>query len=213
MKKTIICFGDSNTHGFCSATISRFDETQRWTALLAQMLGDEYDVKEEGLSGRTTVFDDPLSEGLNGLAMITPCLLTHKPVDLLIVMLGTNDTKERFACTPENITFGMERLLRKAADTWDAWRTKPNILLMAPPAILPGYIDTFIGSEMGRGCAEKALALGDLYRELADRMGYRFLDAGKIPGVEMDPHDYVHLSETAHRHLAAELSKKIPDFI
>lgn len=87
------------------------------------MLGDEYDVKEEGLSGRTTVFDDPLSEGLNGLTMITLCLLTHKPVDLLIVMLGTNDTKERFACTPENITFGMEHLLRKAADTWDAWRT------------------------------------------------------------------------------------------
>ena len=94
MKKTIVAFGDSNTHGYCSQTGGRFSEEERWTCLLEKYLGGEYRVMEEGLSGRTTVFEDPLFEGLSGLSAISPCLLTHEPVDLLIIMLGTNDTKE-----------------------------------------------------------------------------------------------------------------------
>ena len=85
MKKTIVAFGDSNTHGYCSQTGGRFSEEERWTCLLEQYLGNEYRVMEEGLSGRTTVFDDPLFEGLNGLSAITQCLLTHEPVDLLLI--------------------------------------------------------------------------------------------------------------------------------
>ena len=67
MKKHVVCFGDSNTHGYCAATNGRFDEEQRWTCLLSQKLGDGYLVIEEGLSGRTTCFDDPIHEGLRGL--------------------------------------------------------------------------------------------------------------------------------------------------
>ena len=98
MKKTIVCFGDSNTHGYCSETGGRFDDTQRYPCLLEKYLGEGYIVREEGLSGRTTVFEDPLFEGLSGLSAIFSCLMSHEPVDLLIIMLGTNDTKERFGC-------------------------------------------------------------------------------------------------------------------
>ena len=108
-KKHIICFGDSNTHGYCAETDGRFDENTRWTCLLQAKLGDEYLILEEGL-GRTTCFDDPTHEGLRGLDYISPCLQTHEPVDLLIIMLGTNDTKERFGCSAESLGNCMKRL-------------------------------------------------------------------------------------------------------
>ena len=99
MKKHIVCFGDSNTHGYCAMNDGRFDENERWTCLLQKELGEDYLILEEGLSGRTTCFNDPLFEGLSGLDYIYPCLMSHEPVDLLIIMLGTNDTKERFGAS------------------------------------------------------------------------------------------------------------------
>lgn len=120
--KTIICYGDSNTHGYNSSNGGRFSTKERWPCLLDALLPKNYTVKEEGLSGRTAVFEDPLFEGLNGLSYLYPCLMTHEPVDLLIIMLGTNDTKERFGATPENIAKGMERLVQKAIASKEAWR-------------------------------------------------------------------------------------------
>lgn len=97
-------------------------------------LGEEYTVIEEGLCGRTAVFDDPLNEGMNGLAYLNPCLMSHSPIDYLIIMLGTNDCKERFSATPKNIADGMKRLIMKAKHT-DAWRENQQILLLAPGPI------------------------------------------------------------------------------
>ena len=126
MKKHIVCFGDSNTHGYCAdpadcaeapgcpALSYRFNEQERWTMLLQAMLGEEFCVIEEGLSGRTSVFNDPLGESLSGIDSIYSCLVSHEPVDLLIIMLGTNDTKDRFGVSPECIVWGMERLVSKA---------------------------------------------------------------------------------------------------
>ena len=99
MKKHIVCFGDSNTHGYCADPndtadhTDRFTEDERWPCLLQEALGEDYLVLEEGLSGRTTVFRDPLHECMSGLDVIYSTLMTHEPVDLLIIMLGTNDTK------------------------------------------------------------------------------------------------------------------------
>ncbi len=81
-KKTIVCFGDSNTHGYNGETGGRFDENDRWTCRLESILGESYLVREEGLSGRTTCFSDPLWEGLAGIQLIAPILMTHEPVDL-----------------------------------------------------------------------------------------------------------------------------------
>ena len=120
MKKHIVCFGDSNTHGYCADPndtadrTDRFNEDERWTCLLQKALGEEYLVLEEGLSGRTTVFSDPLHECMSGLDVIYSTLMSHEPVDLLIIMLGTNDTKERFNASPACIGIGMERLALKA---------------------------------------------------------------------------------------------------
>lgn len=214
MAKTIVCFGDSNTHGYNSQNMGRFTEKERWTCLLAEMLGEEYLVREEGMGGRTTVFDDPLFEGLCGLDYIYPCMMTHEPVSLLIVMLGTNDVKERFAVNPENIAKGMERLLAKAMHSLEAWENqRPNVLLIAPPPIEKGYETTFIYGEMGDHCVEKSQKLAAVYKEVANRLGCHFLDAGAIEGVSMYPYDYMHLSLDGHRCLAEELARVIPEII
>ena len=115
MKKHIVCLGDSNTHGYCAdpsdcadGALQRFNEDERWTRRLQAALGEDYLVLEEGLSGRTTVFRDPLYEGLAAIDYIHPCLKSHEPVALLIIMLGTNDTKERFSANAHCIALGME---------------------------------------------------------------------------------------------------------
>lgn len=213
MKKTIVCFGDSNTHGYDSATGGRFDESSRYPCLLEKFLGSGYLVREEGLSGRTTVFDDPLFEGLNGLSFIYPCLMTHEPVDLLIIMLGTNDTKERFRCNAENIAKGLERLTKKALSATESFRGgKAKILLIAPPPIGQGYEATFVANEMGNDCAEKSRELAFYYEQTAELTGCYFLDAGKIPGIKMHPNDYMHLEKDSHRLLAEKLAEIIPSF-
>ena len=156
MRKHIVCLGDSNTHGYCAdpddcadAALARFNEDERWTCLLQEALGEDYKVFEEGLSGRTTVFQDPLYEGLDALHYLYPCLKTHEPVSMLIIMLGTNDTKERLGANAACIGIGMERLVAKAK-TVEAWRGgKPNILVICPPHIGEGLLDHPFGAAMG----------------------------------------------------------------
>ena len=210
-RKTIVCYGDSNTHGYCARNGGRFDETKRWPCLLEEFLGGEYLVREEGLNGRTIAFDDPLFEGLNGCRSLGSVLLTHEPVDLLVVMLGTNDTKTRFHATAGNIRTGLEHLILKALRTPEAFRDgKMNLLVVCPPPIDPRYETTSIGGEMGEGCAEKSAALAPLFELTCRSLGVHFLDAGSLPGVEMAHYDWMHLSERSHRNLAEALAERIP---
>ena len=209
MKKHIVCFGDSNTHGYCAETGGRFDEESRWTSLLQAYLGDGYLILEEGLSGRTTCFDDPIHEGLSGLDYIYPCLMTHEPVDLLIIMLGTNDTKERFGVSPACIGLGLKRLIAKAKAT-ECWSGGvPNILVVTPQNIGREYIDTACGATMGKGCAQKSEMLADQFRLIADSMGCSYLDANKLVTAGPNQVDFMHLSEAGHGQLAAGLANYI----
>ena len=120
MKTHILCLGDSNTHGYCADPNDcadhgiRFNEEERWTCRLQKALGEEYLVTEEGLSCRTTVFVDPIHESMDALSVIYALLKSHEVIDLLIIMLGTNDVKERFGANAACIAAGMERLILKA---------------------------------------------------------------------------------------------------
>ena len=217
MKKHIVCFGDSNTHGYCADPAdcadggNRFNENERWTCLLQKALGEDYLVIEEGLSGRTTVFTDPLQESMSGLDAIYSCLMSHEPVDLLIIMLGTNDAKERFAANAACIGFGMERLVAKAK-TVEAWRGgKPNILVICPPHIGEGMYENPCGGPMGAGCPEKSRELAKYYREVAERNGCGFLDAEGI--AEFNRVDYMHLTRAGHAALAEALAPLVRERI
>ena len=218
MKKHILCFGDSNTHGYCADPADcadggiRFTEEQRWTRLLQAALGQDYLVIEEGLSGRTTCFDDPIHEGLNALDYIYPCLKSHETIDLLIIMLGTNDCKDRFYASAACIGLGMARLVKKAKDT-DCWGGKaPNILVIAPPPIGEGMLTSPVAATMGQLCVEKSRQLADCYREQCELLNVSFLDAGAI-GCEFNTVDFMHLTSQGHRTLAEELAKLIPQMM
>lgn len=213
MQKNILCFGDSNTHGYNSKTGGRFGIDERWTKLLQKKLGDEYYIIEEGLSGRTTSFEDPVFEGLSGLNAIYPCMMSHEPLDLVIIMLGTNDTKDRFAANAFIIGKGLERLTQKAIDTHAAWREKANVLIVAPPPIDSGYATTAVAGEMGVHCVERSEHLAKEFKDVADRLQCHFLDAGSIPGIKMYPYDWMHLSLDSHRILAEYLAEFIPQIL
>lgn len=217
MKKHIVCFGDSNTHGYCADPTDcadgrdRFNEEERWTCLLQKALGEEYLVIEEGLSGRTTVFPDPLHECMSGLDAIYSCMMSHEPVDLLIIMLGTNDTKERLGANAACIGIGLERLVMKAK-TIPAWRDgKPNILVIAPPHIGDGLLNCKEGIPMGRDCPEKSRELAPYYEELAERQGCAFLDAEGL--AEFNKLDCMHLTSKGHKALATKLAQTVPALI
>lgn len=212
MKKHILCLGDSNTHGYCADPHdcadggARFNESERWTCLLQNMLGDDYLVIEEGLSGRTTVFEDPVHEGMTALHVAAPILKTHQTVDLLIIMLGTNDTKERLGVNAACIALGMERLVRKCMSV-DCWGDKnPNILIVAPPPIGDELKDPC----MGEHCAEKSRELAFYYRQKADFLGCHFMDAN---GCEFNRIDFMHLTRKGHSQLAQRFAEIIPDII
>ncbi|WP_148411746.1 GDSL-type esterase/lipase family protein [Murimonas intestini] len=213
MEKTIVCFGDSNTHGYKSEDGGRFTREERWPCLLEKYLGDGYYVTEEGLSGRTTVFEDPLFEGLNGMSSIFSCLMSHEPVDLLIIMLGTNDTKDRFHVNAENIGKGLERLVNKAISVKDAWRNRPNILIITPAPIGSGYEKTAVAGEMGTDCIEKSENLHIWFKDVAGRLGCHYLNAGEIDGISMHPNDYMHLDKDSHERLARRLADIIPEIV
>ena len=212
MRKHIVCFGDSNTHGYCADPTdcadggNRFNEDERWTCLLQKALGDEYLVLEEGLSGRTTVFTDPLHESMAGVDVAYSTLMTHEPVDLVIIMLGTNDTKERFGANAPAIAVGMERLLLKCKSL-DCWGGKsPNFLVVCPPPLGAGFHDEV----MGNGCVEKSLALPPYLEAVALRNGAAYMNAADC---EFNAVDFTHLSRRGHAQLAAKLAELVPQLV
>ncbi|MGA2043502.1 MAG: GDSL-type esterase/lipase family protein, partial [Roseiarcus sp.] len=110
----ILAYGDSNTWGYDPAGGGRFGPDVRWTGIMQAELGASFKVIEEGLNGRTTVFDDPIEPDRNGLTYLSPCLLSHAPLDLLVISLGCNDLKRRFWLSPGDIALGAERLVQTA---------------------------------------------------------------------------------------------------
>ena len=217
MKKHIVCFGDSNTHGYCAVPSdcadggNRFNEDERWTCLLQKKLGQDYLVLEEGLSGRTTVFQDPLHESMSGLDVICSVLMSHEPVDLLVIMLGTNDTKDRLGAKAACIGIGMERLVMKAKSI-PCWRDgRPNILVIAPPHIGEGLNLIPEGEAMGLTCVEKSRGLAEKYAQVCLNQGCAFLDAEGL--AEFNHYDCMHLTRKGHSQLSEKLAELIPTLL
>ena len=107
--KNILFYGDSNTWGFDPGTTLRYPYQNRWTSVCAAVLGDGYNCIPAGMNGRTTVFDDPLKGSRNGSKGLDYELQTHKPLDMFVVMLGTNDLKYTDA---KGSAAGMEELVK-----------------------------------------------------------------------------------------------------
>jgi lysophospholipase L1-like esterase len=196
MSKTILCYGDSNTWGFNPATFGRFPAGVRWTGVLRRALGADYVVVEEGLSGRTTVWDDPVSEYRNGKTYLIPCLDSHHPIDLVTIMLGTNDLKTRFGLRPPDIAEAAGLLAEMALHSgMGPDGGAPRVLLLAPPVVVE--LTEFAG--IFEGALEKSRELGRYYGLVAKWKGCDFLDTA--PLIVSSPIDGIHLEADQHEKL------------
>lgn len=200
----ILCFGDSNTWGYNPATGERFPRDVRWTGVLQSELGPPYHVIEEGLNGRTTVWEDPVEGDKMGKRHLVPCLESQAPLDLVILMLGTNDLKQRFSAPSTDIAGGVGVLLEIIASSTAGSRAKaPPVLLVAPVPL--GRLSAW--ADMFQGGTEKSRALGRLYADLAREHGCAFFDAGSL--IKCSDVDGVHFDAPAHRMLGEAVAREV----
>ena len=175
--KQIICFGDSNTWGYDGESKKRLPWGKRWTSLLQEKLkGVDVRIIEEGLCGRTTIFEDPLREGRKGTALLPVILETHMLSDLLVLMLGTNDCKTIFKASSQVIASGVERLI----DQVERLSPQTKILLVSPITLGEKVWQEGYDPEFSQESVEVSKALAAEYEKLAEKKGISFLDAAKI---------------------------------
>jgi lysophospholipase L1-like esterase len=204
----VMCFGDSNTHGTPPITelgrYERFGGGQRWPSLLTG-----HEVIEEGLPGRTAMYDDPvMGAHMNGQAGLKIALESHGPIDVLLLMLGTNDVKARFTSTPEQVVGGIASLLdiaqhRLMQERHGGFQT---LLICPPPVVEVGPIR----HEFWGGAARSA-ALPPLYQALAKARGIGFLDAAAV--IAVSPIDGVHFGIEEHAKLATAVQEKLAGLV
>ena len=189
----ILCYGDSNTWGYEPGTGERYAKQERWTGVLQKVLGSEYNVIEEGQSGRTTVWDDPIEGYKNGKSYLPVCLETHKPLDLVIIMLGTNDLKKRFSLPAQDIARGAGVLIDIVKKS-DCGRNEnpPKTLLMSPPPL--GKITDL--AEMFEGALEKSKKLSEHYKAIAQEHACEFFNTSSV--IRSSDIDGVHLEGKEH---------------
>lgn len=208
----ILCFGDSATWGWvpteAAAPTVRYPRGQRWTGVLADALGEGYEIIEEGLSGRTTDIDDSTDPRLNGASYLPAALASHLPLDLVIVLLGTNDTKASYARSVHDIAQGMGHLLTQilgSAGGVGAMYPAPRAMVVAPPqadAIPdPWFADVFSGAP------EKLRELPAAYRKVASFYRAGFFDSGSV--ISSVGVDGLHLTVENNRALGESLAERI----
>ncbi|MBQ7501294.1 SGNH/GDSL hydrolase family protein [bacterium] len=209
-KYRILCFGDSLTWGFDPEKFGRIDEDKRWTGALQKLLGEQrYKVIEEGQNGRTIATEDPAEGEKNGLTYIIPCLESQKPLNLMILMLGTNDMKNKFAYSASDIAGEMQRFLEKV-QTYNRYRfnNAMKILLIAPPLISTEGKGSWMEEAFDYDRAAKISAeLVKRYRQLAKVYGCSFLDASKV--IKTSPADGVHIDAESGVKLAQAIYDKL----
>ncbi|MBB3931976.1 lysophospholipase L1-like esterase [Kaistia hirudinis] len=214
--RRILCFGDSLTWGWVAvpegAPTVRFPFEQRWTGVMASALGPDYEIIEEGLSARTTSIDDPIDPRLNGSAYLPTALASHLPLDLVVIMLGTNDTKSYYRRTPYEIALGMSKLVGQVLTSAGGVGTvypAPQVLVVAPPPLADMPHSWFQG--MFEGGREKTVALAAQYRSLASFMKVDFFDAGSC--VTTGGVDGIHFTAENNAALGTALAVKVAEIL
>lgn len=206
--KTVLCYGDSNTYGYNPLNGLRYPEDIRWTGRLRGLLGNAYRVIEEGCNGRTTIFDDPLEGWKNGLGYLRPCLNSHKPVDIVILMLGSNDLKETFHASAKQIADGAGTLVEVIqAFTREKQGFEPQIILVSPPEIGEGIRSSSFYGAFYENAISRSREFPLWYRKVAEEHRCIFFNAAEH--VQPSKEDSLHLSPEGHAKLAGELCKVV----
>lgn len=215
--KNILCFGDSNTWGYIPKADRTLPNTRypfevRWTGVAQKELGPEYRLIEEALNGRTTAFDDPVEPGRNGLACLDMILDSQSPIDLVIVFLGCNDTKEHHSTTAPIIAQGLRVIVEQIlGSNYGPSGSAPKVLI-APPIPIGEHIeDTWMITYFNNRSVEKAKQLPALFEEVAEQYGVAYLNAALYgtPSTE----DCIHMYPDSHERLGKAFAKKIKEIL
>lgn len=201
--KTILCYGDSLTWGADPETGGRHAFEDRWPTVLGEGLG-EYKVRiiAEGLGGRTTAFDDYAAQAdRNGVRILPTLLGSHKPIDLVVIMLGTNDMKDFISGNAAAAARGMERMVEIVRAYPYNGDPVPDIIMVSPPMCCDTE-NTDLKSIFRDGVAESA-HLADEYERVAKKVGCRFFDAASV--AKASPLDGVHLDAANTRAIGEAL--------
>lgn len=211
MQKRILCFGDSNTWGAIPNESERYPDDVRWTGVLQNELGSGYKIIEEGYNGRTTVHDDPIEGRLSGITYFKPCMESQLPLDLIIIMLGTNDLKTRFNVNPKAIASGLHRykdILNNAPEVG----TKPQVLVVAPILMDPSYKNHAVFHDMfGENAVERSQGFADAYKEVADEIGAHYFNAAEYAKASVK--DGLHMEPDSHERLGKALAEKVREIL
>ena len=203
----ILCFGDSNTYGYRPDGTGRFDEKTRWTCLLQKKFGNRHRIIEEGLCGRTTIFSDAFREGRRGLDQIGITIETHNPIDLLILMLGTNDCKTHFNASSKTIAKGLIQVIEKAKK----YSSQPfELLIISPIHLGNGVGDDDFDPEFDLASEQVSRQLAQEYRKSCHSLSRRFSRRFKKLLFQSEI-DREHLDESGHAALADAIYKTITE--
>ena len=205
---TVLCYGDSNTYGYNPVNGLRYPKDVRWPGVLQKLLGEEYEVIEEGCNGRTTVFEDGEEPWKAGLEYLRPCLNTHKPIDFVIMMLGSNDLKRMFHASAQEIADGVEELVRIIKEfTKEKQGYIPKVVLVSPPEIGKDIATSEFSRSFDEDAIIRSKKLPILYEKIAKKYECIFFDAAKV--VEASEVDSLHLMPEAHKKLAEAFYDRI----
>ncbi len=215
--KTILCFGDSNTWGydpvasFGAPASVRHPLSARWTGVAQHTLGDEYRILEEGLNGRTTVHEDPLEPGRNGRVYLAPCLQSHKPIDAVVLMLGTNDLKARFGLPAGDVAEGVAQLVQLINQSGTGPKNRAPLVLLVCPPVVTDLRHLPILEEKFAGAAEKSLKFPALYEGWAAQLGCAYLNAQEFVNTSL--RDGLHLETAEHQKLGEAIAAALQRMI
>ncbi len=209
--KRILCYGDSNTWGYIPGTCQRYPADVRWTGIMAEALGKDFQVIEAGLNGRTTVYDDPFSPILNGLSFLPMTLVQSMPLDLIIISLGTNDLKFQTAAnSARGIGKLVETCLRAPAalpTSSPIFNGEVKVLVISPIEISSKALENNPLTSLRQDCVEESKKYPDLVKRITDGYHVEYLNAAEfaspstVDGVHMFPED--------HAALAAAITEKV----
>lgn len=213
--KTILCYGDSNTWGAIPGTAAcRFAPDVRWTGVLQARLGPDFRVAEAGLNGRTTMWDDPWEPWCNGLETLIPTMMMNSPLDLVVLMLGTNDLKTHSAWESAKSCRTLIRMIQGQPALFADGT--PQVLLVSPPRIVHPLSATF--AEPGaRDVAAESEQFGVYYIQYAQEAGVPCFDAASVAapapaGAVIEgggTGDGVHLTAAGHRALGEAIAAQV----
>ena len=204
--KNILCFGDSNTYGYIPDGSGRYELSVRYPGVLQEILGADYHVVEEGLCGRTTIYEDPTRYCRKAVDYIEPCLYSHFPLDCIVIMLGTNDCKTVFRAQADEIKDGLAQVIKIIRNI-----SAVPVIIVAP--ILLGekiWQDNF-DPDFDRESLDVSKKLASEYKKLATAERCLFLNAAEF--AYPSEADQEHMTPEGHKNLAAALAGIITNMV